>query len=228
MLIDGHAHLDMEFDFINKKNPLILASASPRRKRLLEQINMPFLCIPSAIDENCIEGEPSYIARILAEKKAMAVYHNSEKRWVLGADTIVVHKNVILGKPVDYDDAVRMLDVLSDQKHEVISGFCLVDPSGKRAFLGYESTIVKMKGLSLQEIEGYVGTGEPFGKAGGYAVQGIGSFMIESVSGSYSNVVGLPLCPLVKALISVRAIERFPFSKKEKPLANKRRMNTTH
>lgn len=200
----------MEFDHIDKENPLILASASPRRRRLLEQINMPFLCITSGVEENSIKGEPSYIARFFAEKKAVSVYPHSGKRWVLGADTIVVFKDIILGKPVNNEDAARMLDLLSNRKHEVISGFCLVDPSGKRVFLDHETTVVKMKALSAGEIEGYIKTGEPFGKAGGYAVQGIGSFMIESISGSYSNVVGLPLCPLIKALISVGAIKNFP------------------
>ena len=201
---------NMEFDFIDKKNPLILASTSPRRMRLLEQIKMPFLCIPSGVEENSIKGEPSYVARFFAEKKAKAVYPGSGKRWILGADTIVIYDDIILGKPVDHTDVVRMLNLLSAQRHEVISGFCLIDPSGKTAFLHHESTIVKMKGISSEEIEGYIRTGEPFGKAGAYAVQGIGSFMIESISGSYSNVVGLPLCPLIKALISVSAIGGFP------------------
>jgi septum formation protein len=199
-----------KFDFINKRNPLILASASPRRRRLLKQVNLPFLCIPSGVDENNVKGSPSYIARFFAEKKALAVYPGSGERWVLGADTIVIHNDTILGKPIDHNDAVRMLNLLSDQRHEVISGFCLIDPYGKTVFLGHESTFVKMKGSSPEEIEAYVRTGEPFGKAGAYAIQGIGSFMIESVSGSYSNVVGLPLCPLIKALINVRAIEGFP------------------
>ncbi|MBN2059380.1 MAG: septum formation protein Maf [Deltaproteobacteria bacterium] len=201
----------MKPDFISDKNPLVLASASPRRRRLLEQINIPFLCIPSGEEEDYIKGKPSRVARFFAEKKAKAVYPDSGKRWVLGADTIVVCRDIILGKPVDYEDAVRMLDLLSDRRHKVISGFCLVDPHGKKAFLDHETTRVKMKALSPKEIDGYVKTGEPFGKAGGYAVQGIGSFMIERVSGSYSNVVGLPLCAVVRALINVGALERFPF-----------------
>jgi septum formation protein len=198
------------YPFISREFPLVLASESPRRKSLLEQADIPFRIIPGNIDENSIKGTPSYIAKTLAEKKAHAVLHMADKQWILGADTIVLSGNVILGKPSDEDDTRSMLNLLSGKEHEVITGYAVIDPSGKTACSDQESTIVSIKPLTSGEIDAYIATGEPFGKAGSYAIQGIGSLMIEGIQGSYSNVVGLPLCAIIRNLLNIGALKKFP------------------
>lgn len=200
----------MSFEPISKENPLVLASHSPRRKRLLGQIALPFRSLPSHVEENQVPGEPPVKAVVLAEKKAKAVYPKSKHRWILGADTLVVIGERILGKPGDQEEVHAMLSLLSGKEHEVITGFCLLDPSGKVARAEAVTTLVKMKPLSEEEIKAYISTGEPFGKAGSYAIQGIGAFMVESISGSYTNVVGLPLCALIKSLLASGALKSFP------------------
>jgi septum formation protein len=202
----------MSFQAINKENPLILASNSPRRKRLLQQIGLPFRSLPSQVDENQAPGEPLVKAVLLAEKKAKAVYSQSKDSWILGADTMVVVDGRILGKPRDHEDIHSRLSRLSDKEHEVITGFCVLDPSGEVAHSEAITTLVKMKRLSKGEINAYVATGEPFGKAGSYAIQGVGAFMVESISGSYTNVVGLPVCALVKSLLALGALKDSPLS----------------
>ena len=200
----------MNFPTISKEHPLILASASPRRQRLLQQLALPFLSLPSHLDEKQTAGESSFKAHVMAEKKAMAVLPKTEKNWILGADTIVVLGETILGKPHDHDEARSMLLLLEGKEHTVTTGFCLLDPSGTVTHAEDVSTLVKMKRLTEEEIESYISTNEPFGKAGSYAIQGIGSFMIESISGSYTNVVGLPLCALINSLLAVKALKKFP------------------
>lgn len=200
----------MSFQTISRENPLILASNSPRRKRLLQQIGLPFRSLPSDVDENQAPGEPPVKAVLLAEKKAKAVYSQSKESWILGADTMVVVGGRILGKPRDHEDIHSMLSRLSGQEHEVITGFCLLNPSGGMAHSEAITTLVKMKRLGEEEINAYVATGEPFGKAGGYAIQGVGAFMVESISGSYTNVVGLPVCALIKSLLALGALKDFP------------------
>lgn len=202
----------MSFQAISKKNPLVLASNSPRRRRLLQQIGLPFRALPSHVEENQVLGEPPVKAALIAEKKAKAVYAKSQNRWILGADTMVVIGASILGKPSNREDVHFMLSCLSGKTHEVITGFCLLDPSGEVAHSEDITTLVKMKPLSEEEIDAYVATGEPFGKAGSYAIQGVGAFMVESISGSYTNVVGLPVCALVKSLLAVGALRNFPLS----------------
>jgi septum formation protein len=195
---------------ISKKTPLILASESPRRRELLGQVGIPFRVFPGNVDENSITGYPSHIAQNLAEKKALSVYAAFSGHWILGADTIVVLNNHILGKPVDRADAGSMLRLLSGKEHKVITGFSVINPSGKTACTDHESTWVSIKHLSDREIDSYIATGEPFGKAGSYAIQGIGSFMVDGIKGDYSNVVGLPLCSLIKRLLEVGALKEFP------------------
>ena len=116
----------------------------------------------------------------------------------------------MFGKPQDSENARRMLFLLSGREHRVITGFCLLNPSGSVAHFEAVTTLVRIKELTGQEIKAYVSTGEPNGKAGSYAIQGIGSFMVEAISGSYTNVVGLPLCAVIRSLISVGALKRFP------------------
>ncbi|MEJ2726711.1 MAG: Maf family protein, partial [Deltaproteobacteria bacterium] len=122
-----------------------------------------------------------------------------------------VLEDLVLGKPRDKEDAAQMLRRLKGCEHRVITGFSLLDPLGRRAHSEAVTTSVRVKALTEEEIAAYVATDEPFGKAGSYAVQGIGSFLVETLCGSYSNVVGLPLCALVKALIDTKALKEFPF-----------------
>ena len=200
----------MIFQPISRDFPLILASSSPRRKRLLKQIGIPFLSRSSNVEENLIAAQSTISPRLLAKKKAETVYLESHKNWMLGADTIVVLGETVLGKPKDPEDAQSMLSELSGKEHKVITGFCLLNPSGGMAQAEEITTLVRVKKLAEQEIINYIATGEPFGKAGSYGIQGIGAFMVEAISGSYSNVVGLPLSALIKALCRTGALETFP------------------
>lgn len=202
----------MSFSYISTANPLILASASPRRRELLEQARIPFKVIEGNIDENGEDGAPYRICERLAEKKAISVYKASGKSWVLGADTIVVKGGVIMGKPVDHKDAAEMLSSLSDATHEVITGYSIIYPDGCIAVTAHAVTTVGFKRVTAEEIDAYIKTGEPFGKAGAYAIQEIGAFMITAIHGSYSNVVGLPLFEVIDSLLRVRALERFPLN----------------
>ena len=176
----------------------------------MHQLGLPFRVVVSRVDEDGEKGLPADVTRSLAEKKACFVSQEQNGSWVLGADTVVVVNDTILGKPRDIRDAENMLALLSGNEHEVITGFCVLDPAGHAAHSETVSTRVKVKNLTDREIQGYIETREPFGKAGSYAIQGVGAFMIETISGSYTNVVGLPMCALVKALLSVGALRKFP------------------
>ena len=200
----------MNFSPISSQYPLILASSSPRRKRLLKQIDLPFRVMTSQVSEANVNGDTERFCRTLAEKKACQVHSKIKTSWILGADTLVVIDNRVLGKPEDGEQATHMLSLLSGREHRVITGFCILNPSGAVAHSESVTTLVRIKKLSEQEMEAYIRTGEPYGKAGSYAIQGIGSFMVEAISGSYTNVVGLPLCALIKALVSVGALKSFP------------------
>jgi len=191
---------------------LILASASPRRKQLLTQAGIPFRSVTSKASEEGITGDPAQISLVLAEKKASHVHSETGPSWILGADTIVTIDNRILGKPEDSEKAREMLLFLGGKEHRVITGFCVLDPSATVARSEAVTTLVRFKPLSEKEIEGYIRTGEPFGKAGSYAIQGVGSFMVESITGSYTNVVGLPLCAVIKVLVSIGGLECFPLA----------------
>ena len=200
----------MSFPDISRQYPLILASSSPRRKSLLEQISIPFRSITSDVTEDCRIDDPEPASIFLAEKKAIKGRTISGESWVLGADTMVAIDGRILGKPKNEEDARQMLSLLSGKEHRVITGFCIINPAFEVVHSEAISTLVRIKKLNRDEIENYIDTGEPFGKAGSYAIQGIGSFMVETISGSYTNVVGLPVCALIKALISVGALKKHP------------------
>ncbi len=196
----------------SKDFPLVLASASPRRKQLLTQIRVPFRTVTNHVREDTLSRDPPVNARLLAEAKAHAVIDKCDGSWILGADTIVALGRTDLGKPADADEASSMLRQLSGREHRVITGFCLVAPESKKLYSEAVVTRVTFKVLTRKEILGYVATGEPFGKAGGYGIQGIGAFLVRRISGSYTNVVGLPLCALVKALLATGAIKCFPIA----------------
>lgn len=192
------------------KFPLILASASPRRKELLGLAGIPLEVIPSQTDEAFLPGEsPEEHVRRVARAKAMDVGRQHPGRWVLGADTVVAIDGKILGKPGGPPEAEEMLRELSQREHRVLTGFCILRGPAREV---HERTIisrVKFKPLSDEEIRSYISTGEPFDKAGGYAIQGKAAFMVEEVHGSYTNVVGLPLCEVVEALRELGAVELF-------------------
>jgi septum formation protein len=202
----------MIFPTITPHFPLILASSSPRRKRLLRQVGLPFRIRASRVDENEAGGEPGTRACSLAEKKARAAFQKAGNHWILGADTLVVLGDRMLGKPRDVKEAAAMLSLLGGKEHRVVTGFCLLNPEGHPAHSEGVTTLVKMKKLVRKEIQGYIATGEPFGKAGGYAIQGIGAFMVEGIAGSYTNVVGLPVCAVIKALVAAGALKNFPLA----------------
>ncbi|HEY0263402.1 MAG TPA: Maf family protein [Granulicella sp.] len=174
---------------------LVLASASPRRRELLTQIDVAFTVETADIDETprAGEGPESYVQR-LAEEKSAAVFArmgNPAGVTVLGADTTVVCEGEILGKPEDSADAARMLRLLSGRTHRVMTGVAMVSSRGTK--VGIETTEVEVKPLTEEEIAAYIATGEPMGKAGAYAIQGRAARFIPRVSGCYFNVVGLPL-----------------------------------
>jgi septum formation protein len=186
---------------------LILASASPRRQELLRNAGIPFTVRPADIDEKRLAGEaPRDCAERLAREKALAVFQTRPQHFVLGADTIVVVADTVLGKPGDADDAARMLRMLSGRTHLVITGVCLMGArvaSKAEAQTASETTLVTMCEISDEEIRDYVATGEPMDKAGAYAIQGIASRWIPRIEGDYSNVVGLPVA-LVYAMLRER------------------------
>jgi septum formation protein len=186
---------------------LILASKSPRRYELLKQLGLDFEVVPSRVIEDFVRTETpqDHVIR-LAEAKAQDVASGYPDRWVIAADTIVYIDGSILGKPKNREEAKEMLHRLSGQEHWVMTGFSARHIENRKTDRDVVQTAVRMKILAPAEIEWYLQTREPFDKAGGYAIQGIGSFMIESIHGSYTNVVGLPLCELIQMLSRLGAI----------------------
>lgn len=180
---------------------LILASSSPRRRELLESIGIDFEAIPSHVPEQHRPGEApeEYVAR-LSRDKAEAISRQLPSRWVIAADTTVLLGDQLLEKPVDRADAARMLATIAGRTHVVYSGVTL--QNGERVYRDTRvaESEVRMLPLSKEDIEWYVATGEPLDKAGAYAVQGIGAMFIDSIHGSYTNVVGLPLALLFQML----------------------------
>jgi septum formation protein len=188
-------------------NRLILASKSPRRYELLKQVGLDFDVIPSKIGEDFVKGEsPRKHVLRLAEAKALEVARRYPGRWVVAADTIVYVDHSILGKPKSREEAKKMLRRLSGKEHQVLTGFSLHHLEKRKGDREAVQTAVKVRKLAQAEMDWYIQTGEPFDKAGGYAIQGIGSFMIEAIKGSYTNVVGLPLCELIQMLNRLGAV----------------------
>jgi septum formation protein len=192
---------------------LVLASASPRRKELLTQAGYQFRVIPSNIPEDRQPNEdPTAFVTRLAREKAQFVLDQlrgdldspEDPLLVLGADTIVVIADQILGKPRDAADAARMLRLLSNRRHQVVTGICLL--SWENIDVAAESTAVFMKRLSEEDIAAYIATGEPMDKAGAYAIQGRAARWIPRIEGCYFNVVGLPLA-LLASMIEKRKLK---------------------
>jgi len=187
---------------------IILASKSPRRSTLLEQAGLAISVIPSNFDESTVAiSNPEVYVTTLAESKAQDISQKHPDSWVIGADTIVLIDSVVLGKPASTDEARDMLQRLSGKIHQVLTGYCICCKEKNRNFSGTVRTDVQFKKLSEAEIEWYIQTDEPFDKAGGYAIQGIGTFLVKSINGSYTNVVGLPVCEVMGHLINEGAVE---------------------
>jgi septum formation protein len=172
---------------------LVLASTSPRRQEILRNAGISFEVQVSNIDETIRDGElPRGCAERLAREKARVVAQQRPRDFVLGADTIVVVDDAILGKPRDGEDAARMLRLLRGREHEVITGVCLIAPDWTEEVRS-EVTRVTMGEISEDEVREYVRSGEPMDKAGAYAIQGMASRWIPRIEGDYFNVVGLPM-----------------------------------
>ena len=176
------------------KKRLVLASNSPRRIDLLKMAGYHFDIIPHTIEESIpCEISPTELASNLAFLKASDVARKVDDAIVISADTIVVHKDNIFGKPRDTRDAKRILMMLSGSEHDIITAVCIIDMPSKKKLLRIDRTSIRMMNMTEDEIEIYVRTGEPMDKAGAYAVQGEGGKFIEKMDGNFSNAVGLPL-----------------------------------
>ncbi len=181
--------------------PIILASGSPRRKTLLATLGLPFTIITSGVDEVIEPGlDPAALVQRLAVSKAAAVADALAEGLVIGADTAVVLDDTILGKPIDAEDAARMLRLLRGQQHRVISGVAVVDAATGRQAASSVTTLVRMNGYDEAQIGDYVVSGEPMDKAGSYAIQGLGGVLVAGIEGCYNNVVGFPLCEVAALL----------------------------
>lgn len=186
----------------------ILASQSPRRREILQKYLSDFEICKSEADENIRDGEsPKQIAMGLAFQKAYEVANKYKEGIVLGADTIVVLDEKVLGKPKNINDARIMLEKLSGQKHKVITGFCLIDLSKNQKNVDFVETEVYFKELNENKIQNYLKTGEYSDKAGAYGIQGFGELLVDKINGSYSNVVGLPIERIADVLESEYEID---------------------
>jgi len=181
--------------------PIILASASPRRLELLQMAGFEPLVAPGSIDESTLPGESGVdlVVRLAQAKAATVDLSGDQTRGpVIAGDTVVVLDERILLKPIDAVDAREMLEQLSGRVHEVVSGWCVRCATVQGS--GHQITQVRFSSLSRAQIDSYIETGEPLDKAGSYAIQGEGGALIEEVRGSWSNVVGMPLLPVVAAI----------------------------
>lgn len=178
---------------------LILASASPRRKELLQMLRLSFQITTCHVDEHYNPSlTPKEIVQDLAFRKANAVAKDHNNATVIGADTIVVYETEILGKPKSYQEAVEMLRKLSGNTHTVYTGVAIVQ--NKKTAIFYEKTDVSFWKLTEEEIDLYVKSGEPFDKAGGYGIQQFGATLVKKINGDYFTVVGLPVAKTMRAL----------------------------
>lgn len=173
---------------------IILASASPRRKEILENVNVKFTAVASDIDEVILENEPpKELVKRLAFEKCMDIARKNKDALVIGADTIVVLNNHILGKPNNEEDAYNMVKLLSGKKHQVITGISLINLSSDKKVIDYVVSEVTFKDLSEETIRDYINTKESLDKAGAYGIQGYGGLLVENINGDYFNIVGLPI-----------------------------------
>ncbi|MCL7487675.1 MAG: Maf family protein [Desulfobulbaceae bacterium] len=191
------------------RQQLILASSSPRRQRFLRNLGIEFTVITADIDETPITGEaPDTFARRMAQAKAGAVARAKPRCWVIGADTVVtLSDGTILGKPANEDEAATMLALLNNTTHRVMTGmcFCCLEQDIETTLV--ETTEVTFMDVPEQALKAYIQSGEPLDKAGAYGIQGRGSFLVRSINGSCTNVIGLPVNRLVQLLLEHNIID---------------------
>jgi len=184
-----------------EKRKIILASASPRRKEILELTGLKFSIDAGDFEENMgLKLKPHQLARFLSSEKAKNIAAKYKNALVIAADTFIVFKDSLMGKPHTIEEARRMLTLLNGKAHSVITGFTIIDTNTKKKLSRSVETRVYFRKLTFQEIEAYIKTGEPMDKAGAYAIQGTGAMIVKRIDGDYLNVVGLPLVSLTEAL----------------------------
>jgi septum formation protein len=181
---------------------IVLASASAGRGELLRRTGLPFTIEPSNCDETTDASSPAEHVRMLALRKARAVAERHPDALVIGADTVIELDGEILGKPEAPSDAEKMLSRLAGQFHRLVTGIAIVDGAEGRSYCGVETTLVHIRHLTGEQIHSYVASGEPIGKSGSYDIQGLGATIIDRIEGDFSNVVGLPMAHLARALDS--------------------------
>ena len=176
---------------------IILASASPRRKEILENANVKFKIMSSDIEELTLDGEsPCQMVMRLAFEKGIDIANKQKSDLVISADTIVVLDNNVLGKPKDEKEARYMIESLSGKTHQVITGISLINLENNKKIIDYVISNVKFKNLSDDDINDYIKTKESLDKAGAYGIQGYGALLVEEIQGDYFNIVGLPISKL--------------------------------
>lgn len=187
--------------------PLILASGSPRRRKMLRSLGLDIKIVPVKADETPLAGEkPGVFARRMAETKALAAAAQNPASWVIGADTVISLAGTILGKPRDATDAMAILKRLVKTTHQVITGICCCRLDRQFRTVWAETTSVAFADADEDVLAAYIRTGEPLDKAGAYGIQGIGSFLIDGIEGSCTNVIGLPTASVVSILLANRII----------------------
>ena len=190
-----------------QKRKIILASRSPRRKKILEQVGLEFEIVDSNFDEDSVSlADPIELAKFLALKKAEAVAVNYDDAIIIGADSVVIFKGAALGKPRDAADAKRILSELSGKENKVITGLAIIDSKNKTVVNSHGEAVVKFRNLSAEEINEYVATGEPLDMAGACGLMERGAVLAERVRGDFYSIVGLPLAKLYVELRKMGAI----------------------
>jgi len=191
----------MQQDSMSEQRTIILASASPRRKELLSLIGLKFKVDVSDYEEDLdLKLKPHELAKYLSLEKARAVAYKYKDAVIIAADTFIVFRSRLLGKPHTAKEALRMLTLLNGKSHSVITGYTVLDTrTGKKASRSIE-TRVWFRKMTEDELSAYVRTGEPLDKAGAYAIQGIGSLIVKKIEGDYFNVIGLPVASLAETL----------------------------
>ena len=197
----GPGHQVMRPGSMYKTKKIILASASPRRKEILEKAGLKFMVDASDYEEDLSLRMPARrLARYLSCEKAKAIANRYKNAIIIAADTIICFNDKVFGKPHNESDAKRMLNILNGRTHYVITGFTILDTGEGQSVSRSVVTKVYFKRIAMKEIDAYVRTGEPLDKAGAYAIQGLGAAIVKKIEGDYNNVVGLPVDALMKAL----------------------------
>lgn len=190
-------------DFLKEKfGQIVLASSSPRRAQILQQVGFDFVVHPSHVEEELLHDDPMQAAKTIAMHKAAAVADRFPDQIVLAADTMVVLDGLILGKPAHADEARQMLSMLSGKTHEVHTAFALVHRRRAQEYAGVETTRVAFRALSSDDIDRYVSTGSVYDKAGAYGIQDASAIFVERIEGDFYNVVGLPIVSIYQIMMS--------------------------